>query len=149
MTVSFAAEAGQLQLNAFEPVIAHILLQNSTWLRRAVRTLRINCVDGIQVNRENLERQVSTSVGVVTALMPQLGYLPAAKIAKEALRSGRSIRDLVLEDGRLTEAEIDKALDPTDLSGGIFDTGAMPALTPELIAQMEKQLDDADVRDQV
>ncbi|WP_218975379.1 aspartate ammonia-lyase [Tessaracoccus massiliensis] len=149
VTVSFAAEAGQLQLNAFEPVIAHILLQNSTWLRRAVRTLRINCVDGIQVNRENLERQVSTSVGVVTALMPQLGYLPAAKIAKEALRSGRSIRDLVLEDGRLTEAEIDKALDPTDLSGGIFDTGAMPAMTPELIAQMEKQLDAADVRDQV
>ena len=77
------------------------------------------------------------------------GYLSAAKIAKEALRSGRSIRDLVLEDGRLTAAEIDKALDPTDLSGGIFDTGAMPALTPELIAQMEKQLDAADVRDQV
>ncbi|MDO5677608.1 MAG: aspartate ammonia-lyase [Propionibacteriaceae bacterium] len=147
ITVSFAAEAGQLQLNAFEPVIAHVLLQNSTWLRRAVRTLRINCVDGITVNEERLEQQVATSVGVVTALMPQLGYLRAAQIAKEALHSGRSIRELVLEDGRLTEQEVDAALDPTDLSGGLFDTGQMPKLTPELIAQMEAALDEADRRE--
>ncbi|MBB1508587.1 aspartate ammonia-lyase [Tessaracoccus sp. MC1756] len=148
ITVSFAAEAGQLQLNAFEPVMAHVLLQNCTWLRRAVRTLRINCVDGITVNRESLDKQVSTSVGVVTALMPKLGYLHASKIAKEALASGRSIRELVLEEGNLTAEEIDDALDPADLSGGLFDTGRLPAMTPELIAQMEEKLDAADRRDQ-
>ena len=144
ITVSFATEAGQLQLNAFEPVIAHVLLQNSNWLRRAARTLRINCVDGITVNREFLNQQVASSVGVVTALMPKLGYMNAAKIAKKALASGRSIRELVLEDGRLTEQEIDEALNPAGLSGGLFDTGQMPKLTPEFIAQMEAELDAAD-----
>lgn len=68
----------------------------------------------------------------------------AAKIAKKALASGRSIRELVLEDGRLTEQEIDEALNPAGLSGGIFDTGQMPKLTPEFIAQMEAELDAAD-----
>ena len=144
ITVSFATEAGQLQLNAFEPVIAHVLLQNSNWLRRAARTLRINCVDGITVNREFLNQQVASSVGVVTALMPKLGYMNAAKIAKKALASGRSIRELVLEDGRLTEQEIDEALNPAGLSGGLLDTGQMPKLTPEFIAQMEAELDAAD-----
>ncbi|AQP43742.1 aspartate ammonia-lyase [Tessaracoccus flavus] len=144
VTISMASESGQLQLNAFEPVMAHVLLQNSTWLRRAVRTLRINCVDGITANEERLRSQVDQSVGVVTALMPQLGYLNAAKLAKEALKGGTSIRDLVLDRGLLSESEVERALEPSGLSGGIFDTGPMPRMTPELIAEMEKRLDEAD-----
>lgn len=147
VTVALASEAGQLQLNAFEPVMAHVLLQNCTWLRRAVRTLRINCVDGITANRERLQEKVDGSVGVITALMPRLGYLHASRLAKEALKGGVSIRDMVLADGLMSPEEIDAALDPERLSGGILDTGPMPALTPERIAEMERVLDEADRRD--
>ena len=147
MTVSMASEAGQLQLNAFEPVMAHVLLQNSTWLRRAVRTLRINCVDGITANEERLRSQVDASVGVVTALTPKIGYAAAARLAKQALATGDSIRELVLDDELLTSAELDTMLDPTALSGGLFDTGPLPALTPEAIAKVEAALDEADRHD--
>lgn len=148
VTVSMASEAGQLQLNAFEPVMAHVLLQNSTWLRRAVRTLRINCVDGITANEARLRAQVDASVGVVTALTPQIGYLHASRIAKQALREGESVRALVLREGLLTPAELDAALDPTSLSGGLFDTGPLPALTAQVIADLEAVLDEADRHDQ-
>ena len=147
MTVSMASEAGQLQLNAFEPVMAHVLLQNSTWLRRAVRTLRINCVDGITANEERLRSQVDASVGVVTALTPKIGYAAAARLAKQALATGDSIRELVLDDELLTSAELDTMLDPTALSGGLFDPGPLPALTPEAIAKGEAALDEADRHD--
>ena len=144
VTISIASEAGQLQLNAFEPVMAHVLLQNSTWLRRSVRTLRLNCVDGITANEDRLRAEVEQSVGVVTALMPKLGYLESAALAKEALKGGTSIRDLVLGRGLLDEEEVDAALEPSGLSGGLFDTGPLPKMTPELIAEMEQRLDDAD-----
>lgn len=144
MTVSMASEAGQLQLNAFEPVMAHVLLQNSTWLRRAVRTLRINCVNGITANEGRLGGNVDASVGVVTALTPRIGYAEAAKLAKRALREGESIRELVLDEELLAPEELDAMLDPAALSGGLFDTGPLPALTPEVIAQMEADLDAAD-----
>lgn len=148
MTVSMASEAGQLQLNAFEPVMAHVLLQNSIWLRRAARTLRINCVDGITANEERLRAQVDSSVGVVTALTPEIGYAEAAKLAKRALREGDSIRDLVLGEELLSADQLDTMLDPTALSGGLFDTGPLPALTPEAIASYEAALDEADRRDE-
>ena len=144
VTIAFASEAGQLQLNAFEPVMAHVLLQNCTWLRRAVRTLRINCVDGITANEEHLRKAVEQSVGVVTALMPKLGYLNAANLAKEALRGGKSIRELVIERDLMSAEALDRALEPQGLSGGLMDTGPMPKLTPELIAEMEKRIDKAD-----
>ena len=144
VTISMASEAGQLQLNAFEPVMAHVLLQNSTWLRRAVRMLRIHCVDGITANEDRLREQVEQSVGVITALMPQLGYLNAAKLAKEALRGGTSVRDLVMNQGLMGAEELDAALEPSGLSGGLMDTGPLPKMTPEVIAEMEKRLDEAD-----
>lgn len=147
VTVAMASEAGQLQLNAFEPVMAHVLLQNSTWLRRAVRTLRTNCVDGITANAERTRLQVDQSVGVVTALMPLLGYAHASRLAKEALKGGRSIRDLVLAEGLLSAESLDILLEPGALSGGVFDTGPIPAMTPELIAALERHLDDADRHD--
>ncbi len=146
VTVSMASEAGQLQLNAFEPVMAHVLLQNSTWLRRASRTLRTNCVEGITANEEKMRADVDRSVGVVTALLPVLGYSAATRIAKEALRTGRSVRDLILEDGRVTPEALDELLSPVALSG-IQGTGPLPPLTPELIARMEEELDAADLRD--
>ncbi|HJE51281.1 MAG TPA: aspartate ammonia-lyase [Tessaracoccus flavescens] len=144
VTISLASEAGQLQLNAFEPVMAHVLLQNTTWLRRAIRTLRINCVDGITANEDRLELQVQQSVGVITALMPKLGYLNAATLAKRALKGGVSVRDLVIAEGLMAPAEVDAALEPAGLSGGLMDTSALPRLTPELIAAMEEQLDEDD-----
>jgi aspartate ammonia-lyase len=70
LTVTMAVEGGQLQLNAFEPIIAHSIFQSITWMRRAMRTLRVNCVDGITANRERLGAMVGSSVGVVTALTP-------------------------------------------------------------------------------
>ena len=85
VTVSMAVEAGQLQLNAFEPIIAHSLFQSITWLERACRTLRINCVDGITANEQHLNETVARSVTVITALAPVIGYADAAKLAKDCL----------------------------------------------------------------
>ncbi len=87
VTVTMAAEAGQLQLNAFEPVIAHSLLQSITWMRQACWTLRVNCVDGITANVERLDAMVASSVGVITALIPFIGYTAAAALAKAGARN--------------------------------------------------------------
>ena len=99
-----AAESGQLQLNAFEPVIAHSLLQSITWMRQACWTLRVNCVDGITANTERLDAMVASSVGVITALIPFIGYTAAATLAKQALATGRPVADLVVESGLMTRA---------------------------------------------
>ncbi|SHJ34026.1 aspartate ammonia-lyase [Tessaracoccus bendigoensis DSM 12906] len=147
LTVSMASEAGQLQLNAFEPVMAHVLLQNATWLRRAARTLRIHCVDDITANSERLRQNVDASVGVVTALTPRIGYAAAANLAKRALHEGESIRALVLDEDLMGADELEVMLDPASLSGGLFDTGPLPALTPEAIAKVEAALDEADKGD--
>jgi len=147
VTIAMASEAGQLQLNAFEPVMAHVLLQNTAWLRRSVRTLRINCVDGITANTAHLQAMVDSSVGVITALIPRIGYLHAARLAKQALHEGVPVRSLILAEGLVSPEELDKALDPHGLSGGLFDTSVLPRLTPEVIAGLEAQLDEADRRD--
>jgi len=144
VTVTMASEAGQLQLNAFEPVMAHVLLQNVTWLRRAVRTLRINCVDGITADRDRLAQMVGSSVGVVTALTPAIGYLRAAELAKAALRGEGTVRDLVVDKGLLTGDEVDALLNPEQLSNQGPDTESLPAMTPEVIASIERELDRAD-----
>lgn len=144
VTVALASEAGQLQLNAFEPVMAHVLLQNSAWLRRAVRSLRINCVDGITANKDRLGAQVATSVGLVTALTPHIGYAQAANLAKEALSGEGSIADLVVEKGLLTENEVQEILDPSGLSNQGPETASLPVMTPELIRTIEEKLDQED-----
>lgn len=147
VTVAMASEAGQLQLNAFEPVMAHVILQNVTWLRRSIRTLRINCVDGIVVNHDRLQKMVQSSVGVVTALSPVIGYQVAADLAKTALRSGGNIRSLVIERGLLSEERVDELLNPQNLSNQGPETQSMPQLTPELIAAIEQDLDYSDRQD--
>lgn len=144
VTVSMASEAGQLQLNAFEPVMAHSLLQNSSWLRRAARTLRVNCVDGITANVEHLRESVASSVGVVTGLMPVIGYSEASKIAKEALRTKAHIADLVVERGLLSREEVERLLQPSALSGAKTEAASAPGLSAQHIAEVESKLDRAD-----
>ncbi len=116
VTVSFAAEAGQLQLNAFEPIIAHNLFNSLIYLRQGCRTLAERCVRGITANREHLRRSVEHSIGVVTALNPYIGYENATAIAKEAHATGQSVYDLVLARGLLTQAQLDDILRPEILT---------------------------------
>ncbi|MDN3495549.1 aspartate ammonia-lyase [Planococcus sp. APC 4015] len=126
MTVTMAVEGGQLQLNAFEPVIAHSIFQSITWMRRGMRTLRVNCVDGITANRERLGAMVGSSVGVVTALTPFIGYAASAALAKAALLTGRNVADLVVEAGLMSADEVAKQLSPARLSGLEAVTAAIP-----------------------
>jgi aspartate ammonia-lyase len=112
VTVTLAAEAGQLQLNVFEPVIAYRLLGSLAELRNACIVLRERCVDGITANADRMRWFVEHSVGVVTALVPVLGYETSTEIAREALRTGRGVYDLVMERGLLTREELDRVLNP-------------------------------------
>ena len=116
VTVSFAAEAGQLQLNAFEPIIAHSLFKSITHLRQACLTLGDRCVKGITANRERLRRTVEQSIGLVTALNPYIGYENASMIAREAQATGGSVYDLVLAKGLLTKEQLDAILQPESLT---------------------------------
>jgi aspartate ammonia-lyase len=116
VTVSFAAEAGQLQLNAFEPIIAHSLFKSLQHLRNGCVTLKDNCVTGISANRERLAEMVRNSVGLATALNPYIGYENATRVAREALRTGRSVTELVLEMGLMDKASLEAALRPEVLT---------------------------------
>lgn len=117
VTVTLAAEGGQLQLNAFEPIIARSLFASLEHLAAGARTLGENCVTGITVNTDRLHKVVSASIGLVTALNPAIGYASATAIAQEALREGRGISELVLERGLLTQARLDELLSPAHLTG--------------------------------
>lgn len=112
MTIAMAAEGGQLELNAFEPVIFYKLFESLTCLANAVHTLTVNCIVGITANREHCEDLVYNSVGVVTALCPYLGYKKSAELAKEALKKNVRIKDLILQYGLMEKEELDKILDP-------------------------------------
>ncbi|MFT4123213.1 MAG: aspartate ammonia-lyase [Microbacteriaceae bacterium] len=125
-TVTAAAEAGQLQLNAFEPVIAHSLLQSIAWMTNAERTLREHCVVGIAANESRLAAEVESSVGVVTALTPRIGYQAAAALAHEALTGHDSIADLVVRAGLLERAEVERLLSPERLTAPLTGTIPLP-----------------------
>jgi len=116
VTLTMAAEAGQLQLNAFEPVMAQALFENLKWMTAAVATLRDNCVTGITANKEHLAKQVGSFVGVITALIPHIGYGPASKLAKEALATNANIADLVVASGLLTREQVTQMLSPGNLT---------------------------------
>ncbi|MFJ4653117.1 aspartate ammonia-lyase [Nocardia sp. NPDC088792] len=116
MTVTMAAEASQLELNMAEPIMAYDLLQGLMMLRNAAVTLTSRCVTGITANREHCRDLVNNSIGLVTALVPKLGYEEAAAIAKEALHTGGSVYDLVLQRGSLTRAELDDLLSPEKMT---------------------------------
>ena len=115
-TITMAAEAGQLELNAFEPIIFWNLTHAVEFLTYAVNTLVDNCVLGITANRERCKSMVDASVGTITALCPHIGYEAAAVIAKKAIDTGAPVRELILEAGLLDEAALDKILDPFSMT---------------------------------
>ena len=115
-TVTFAAEAGQLQLNAFEPIIAHSLFKSVRHLENACRTLADLCIDGITANRELLQRSVENSIGIVTALNPYIGYAHATEVAAEAHLSGRGVAEIVLERGLMDAEKLAAVLRPEILT---------------------------------
>jgi aspartate ammonia-lyase len=116
VTVTLAAEAGQLQLNVFEPVIAFRLLRGIDSLRNACVVLRERCVVGITANVERMRYYVEHSVGIVTALVPVIGYEQATEIAKLALATGRGVYDLVCDRGLLTREQLDEVLNPAAMT---------------------------------
>ena len=116
VTVTFAAEGGQLQLNAFEPIIAHSLFKSVDHLRAACLTLANRCVSGITANVEHMRAAVENSIGVVTALNPYIGYANATSVAAEAHASGGSVSDIVLRRGLLSKAQLDEILKPEVLT---------------------------------
>ncbi len=116
VTVTMAAEAGQLQLNVFEPIIAFRLLSGMTNLARACKILQNRCIEGITANRDRMQHFVEQSVGVITALVPLLGYETTTGIAKEALETGRGGYDLVCERGLMTREQLDRLLNPDTMT---------------------------------
>ncbi|MFJ5712510.1 aspartate ammonia-lyase [Streptomyces sp. NPDC093105] len=122
VTITMAAEAGQLQLNAFEPIILHSLAKSITHLQAACRTLAERCVEGITANTDALRKTVENSIGLVTALNPHLGYEAATTIAKEALATGRGVAELVLEKGLLPADILSDLLKPEILAGSTAPT---------------------------
>lgn len=112
LTITFAAEAGQLQLNVMEPIIVHATISSIRMLLKGMARLRTLCIDGITANEGHCRELVMGSIGIVTALNPTLGYENSARIAKRALKENRSVYDLVLEEELLTKDELDKLLKP-------------------------------------
>ena len=116
-TITMAAEAGQMELNAFEPVIFYNLFDSITTLTHAVNTLIDNCILGITANRERCKALLDASVGITTALCPYIGYKKAAKLAKESLASNVPVKTLVLKYHLMKEKELNTVLDPYSMTG--------------------------------
>ncbi len=127
ITVTMAAEAGQLQLNVFEPVIAYRLLGGIAELANACTVLRERCVSGITANADRMRGFVEQSIGIVTALVPVIGYEASTEIAREALASGRGVYELVMERGLLTREQLDQALNPDAMTTPRTVSGRMKA----------------------
>ena len=116
MTITMAAEGGQLELNAFEPIVFYCLFQSIDTLAYAVQTFIDNCVTGITANEERCRQLVENSIGVITAICPHVGYAKAAEIAKKAMKTGESIRNLILREGLLSEKEMETVLNPVNMT---------------------------------
>lgn len=123
VTISFAAEAGQLQLNVMEPVIAQCLFESIELLSNACTTLANKCINGITANAEHTEQMVNNSVGLITFLNPFIGHHEGDIIGKEAIASGKTIRELVLEKGLLSEKELDQILSIKNLMKPDYQVG--------------------------
>ncbi|WP_350339566.1 aspartate ammonia-lyase [Clostridium omnivorum] len=116
MTITMAAEAGQLELNAFEPVIFYKLFQSIETLANGVNTLVDNCIIGITANEERCKELVDNSVGIITAICPHVGYKKAANIAKAAIKTGEPVRKLLIQEGLLKESDLNEILDPVGMT---------------------------------
>jgi hypothetical protein len=117
VTVGVASRDGLLQLNAYEPVVAVAIMESQALFFKTMPLFRKNCIDGITVNEEVLKRYLETTIGIVTALNPVLGYEKTTELAKEALQSGKGILELIREKKLLTEDQIKKLMDPAALTG--------------------------------
>lgn len=115
-TVSYCIEGGQLQLNAFLPMAFYSIFESIEILINGMKTLRINCIDGITANTEKMREDIEKSTGIVTALVPIIGYEKSAEIAKEALKTGRGILELVREGNIMSEKEIETLLEPMSMT---------------------------------
>ncbi|WP_027624136.1 aspartate ammonia-lyase [Clostridium lundense] len=111
MAITMAAEGGQLELNAFEPVLYYNLFESIETLANGVETFIENCIKGITANEKRCKDLVENSVGIITAICPHVGYKTSARIAKTAIKTGESVRELILKEGLLKEAEMDLILD--------------------------------------
>lgn len=116
VTISMAVEAGQMELNAFEPVILHCLFESISNLTHSVNSFTTNCVQGIKANKDRCAELLDSSVGVVTALCPYIGYTKAAALAKEALKHDVTVRQLILSKALMSEAEVDRILDLNNMT---------------------------------
>ncbi len=117
LTVAYAQSFGQLQLNAYEPVVAASILESQELLINVLRTFREECVVGITANPEQTQQMVERSIGIVTALNPVLGYDTATEIAAEALKTGKGVLEIVRERGLLSEDQLKEILDPKAMTG--------------------------------
>lgn len=115
MTITMAAEAGQLQLNAMEPLIIYNLLNNTRMLVKSINMLNERCIQGISANQDRCAFHVQNSIGIVTALVPHIGYENASRIAGQALLSGVAVSELVKQENLLSEAELSAILSPTNM----------------------------------
>ncbi len=116
LVISLAAEGGQLQLNAFEPVLAVNILRSLRYMTNAIIMLRTKCVEGITANIEVCEKYVETSPGIATFFTPKLGYKESARIAKRALKEGITVREIVIQEGLMTEDQVNEVLHVDNLT---------------------------------
>lgn len=115
-TIGLASEAGQFELNVMGPVLVFNLLQSISVMNNGFKVFTQYCVEGITANEDQMEHYVNTSIGIVTAVNPHIGYETAAKIAREAMETGKSVRELCLEKGVLSEEQLDQILDPFQMT---------------------------------
>lgn len=114
-TITLAVEAGQLELNAFEPIIFYCLFESLETLTNGIKVFKKDCIDGITVNTENCQDEIERSIGIVTALCPYIGYTKASKIAKKALKEKKNLKDVLLEENLISSNDLDKILNPVNM----------------------------------
>ena len=133
VTITMAAEAGQLQLNVMEPVIAQCLFESLDLMKNAIETLRTLCIEGITVNEKVCYDHVMNSIGIVTYLNERIGHAAGDAVGKECARSGRSVREVVLEMGLMEEKELDEILSPENLMNPVFHGEYFPTQDPDVV----------------
>lgn len=116
-TITMGSEAGQMQLNVMEPILAYAVMESLQFLKQGMDVLRVRCVTGITANRERCAEMVKNSIGIVTALNPYIGYNNSSRIAKMAQKTGRGVYELVLEEGLLSKGKLDEILSPENMIG--------------------------------
>ena len=115
-TICLASEAGQLELNVMEPVLVFNLLQSISIMNNGFRAFTDNCLKGIEANEDRLKEYVEKSVGIITAVNPHIGYEAAARVAKEAIATGQSVRELCVKNGVLSQEDLELILDPFEMT---------------------------------